>query len=229
MTARKDAPPKGVARRIDGAVPFGIALIVLGVLLALDNLEVVDASDLLAGWWPVAVIAAGLWWAATGTPVSGTIVAGVGGLILLSNLEVIEVSIGPLIFPSILLIVGGAMLQAGLRIRAARVELHEPSAPGGEAGAALSATAVFGDARLTVTDGETEQGRVLVSASSVFGDVRIDVPSGWRIEDRLTRVLGDVSLPTRQPDYPESPVVALYGVVLLGDVKVRYVDLSEAR
>jgi hypothetical protein len=228
VTERADTPRGGSRRRIDGGVLFGLALIVLGTLLALDNLEVVDASELLAGWWPVAVMAAGVWWAITGAPVSGLFVAVVGAMLLLSTLELVDIPIGSLIFPGILVAVGGAMLQAGMRVRAAHIEVAGlPGASGDEWIEGLAATAVFGDARLIVGDDGVDTDRLVVSATSVFGDVRVDVPAGWRLENRITKLLGDVTLPREQPSYPESPVVVLHGLVVFGDVRVRYSDPVE--
>jgi len=160
--------------RIDGALPFGLALIVLGVLLALDNLEVVD------------------------------------------------VTFGRLMVPGLLVIVGGGLLQAGLRIRSARLEVAGSGAVAGPA-----ATAVFGDARLVIAEGGADPGHVVATATAVLGDVTVEVPAGWRIEDRITRLLGDVTLPPMQPNPPGSPVAEVHGVVLFGDVRVRYVDLVE--
>ena len=221
--------------RIDGAVPFGLALIALGVLLTLDNLEVVDATGVLAGWWPVAVVLAGLWWAFTDSPVAGVLVIVVGGLLLVATLDLVEVTVGALILPGLLLVVGGALVQAGARVRGAEVAMAgagRAAVGAGDADAgrhprANVATAVFGDARLAVSDGGADVDELLVTATAVFGDVRVEVPAGWRIEDHLTRVLGDVTIPADQPTYPESPTIALHGLVLLGDVYVHYVDLAE--
>lgn len=242
MTPRSGRSQPSRARGIDGAVPFGLALIALGVLLVLDNLEVVDASDLLAGWWPLAVIVAGLWWTVTGAPVSGLATAAVGGLLLAATLELVELPLARLILPGILVVVGGSLLQAGVRLRGAqdgataRTSLRSGPAASDPGSSSLggdrqlhgpSATAVFGDARLVVGDDGRDTDRVVVTATAVFGDVRVEVPSGWRLEDHITRLLGDVTLPTSQPTYPESPVVVLYGLVALGDVRVRYVALQE--
>jgi hypothetical protein len=91
----------------------------------------------------------------------------------------------------------------------------------------LAATAVFGDARLVVSDSDPGLDRATVTALSVFGDVKIDVPAGWRVENRATAILGDVKVPRDQPTYAEAPVVELHGLVLFGDAKVRYLDATE--
>lgn len=218
-------PPDTLRARLDGAVGFGLILITVGVVLTLDNLEVVSASELLSGWWPAAVIAVGLWTAVTGSALVGLLLTAVGGVLLLSTLEVVTTSVGRLIVPGLLVVVGGTLLQAGRRVRSAQTALAEaldrgsPAGADGLAAATPAATAILGDARLVVDDTMPATGRVVVSATSVLGDVRIEVPAGWRLDDRITRVLGDVHLPRRASD-PEAPVVELHGVVLLGDVKV---------
>ena len=218
-------------RPVSGAVPLGLALIVVGVLLTLDNLAVLDAADLLAGWWPVAVIVAGLWWLVTGSTLTGLIVSAVGLLLLATTQDLVEANVGRLIFPVLLVVVGGGLLQAGWRVRTARIAaVGITSAAGavggraaaeGDAPAERSATAVFGDARIAVHDDGTEHGTVLVTATAVFGDVKVEVPPGWRVVDRVGRVFGDVSVPREQPDDPNAPVVEVHGMVVFGDVSVR--------
>jgi hypothetical protein len=222
-------PPRAerAGRRTDGAVGFGLVLITIGVVLTLDNLEVVTASELLAGWWPAAVVAVGLWIAFTGGPVVGVLIAAVGGLLLLSTQEVVTASVGRLVVPGVLVIVGGTLLQAGRRVRSAQSALVDAlgrsvaEGRSGPAAPAPAATAIFGDARLVVDDVVPATGRVVVSATAVLGDVRVEVPPGWRIEDRISRVLGDVRLPPPSgAGAADAPVVELHGVVLLGDVRV---------
>jgi hypothetical protein len=208
-------------RSVDGAVPFGLALIALGVVLALDAADVVDAAELLAGWWPAAIVVAGLWWAATGSAVVGLLVVLVGALLLTTTQDVFDVPVGALVLPAVLVLLGGAMLQAATRLRAAQAEIPAHASTAGGAAVGQAATAVFGDARLTVTAAGQEQDRLLVAATSVFGDVRIEVPAGWRVEDRMTRLLGDIKLPAAPTTDSAAPVVELHGLALFGDVDVR--------
>lgn len=216
--------------RGNGAVPFGLVLIAAGAVLVLDNLDRVDASALFEGWWPVAVIVAGLWWLVTGAVVSGSFVTAVGVLLLATTQDVVDVELGNLVFPAFLVVLGGALMQAGWKVRSAQESMASVAVGSMGALAAAgepSATAVFGDARLIVSDDGADLDRRLVTATAVFGDVSIEVPAGWRVVDRLTRVLGDVSIPRDQPDYPESPIVEVHGLCVFGDVTVRYVDLTE--
>ena len=217
--------------RLAGAVPFGLVLIALGVVLLLDNLDVVDATDLLAGWWPVAVIGAGVWWLAAGARWAGLAIVVVGLLLLATTLDLVDADAGNLVFPVVSLVLGGALLNAGARVRAARGADGRPvdvfawghDDAGGWPTGDLAATAVFGDARLVV-GADVGDGRVTVTVRSMFGDVRVEAPHGWRIVDHTTRVLGDVELPRDRPTAPDAPVVELHGLALLGDVRVSVLD-----
>jgi hypothetical protein len=223
---------------LSGAVQAGLALIAVGALLLADNLGWLDAGALLRDWWPVLVILAGISWLVTGSRWIGS-TAILIGLLLLANLHgLIDADIGNLIFPSLLVLLGVTLLNASAKVRTARgadgAPLHFATirSGGGDRGwdpGDLAATAVFGDARLVVSDGgpDHELDRVTVTALSVFGDVRVEVPAGWRVEDHTTAVFGDVKVPRDQPTYAEAPVVELHGLVLFGDAKVRYLDAPE--
>lgn len=171
-----------------------------------------------------------------GSLVFGLVLIVVGVLLVLDNLAVIEVELTRLVVPAVLVIVGGSLLHAGRRVRTASIAdgEHPPwrrGAPGATTdgdGSGPSATAVFGDARLVIPASDDHGDRHLVTVTAAFGDVRIEVPATWRIDDHLTRVVGDVSVKRDQPADPAAPVVELYGLVLFGDVVVRAVGASEA-
>lgn len=205
-----------------GAIVIGLALIAVGVLLTLDNLELLDAGAVLAGWWPVVVVLAGVSWAVTGAPIAGGSVVVAGLVLLAATLELLAITPGRVVLPGLLLAFGGALLQAGAGVRGAVLPAGQhPDATGEGVVTVPAATAVFGDVHLTVSSvGAGPGDRVPVTATAVFGDVRILIPSGWRVEDRLTRILGEVRLPAATPTEPTAPVVVLHGVVLFGEVRV---------
>lgn len=170
------APGQPAPRRraTDSAVPFGLVLIVLGVILMLDAFDVVD------------------------------------------------VGVGQLVLPALLLVTGLILLQAGARIRAATFGVGAPAGAGAVAGP--TATAVFGDADLLVAAEGIDTDRIVVTATSVFGDVRVEVPAGWRVEDRVTRFLGEVKMPDAQAGDAQGSTIEVHGLALFGDVRVRHVE-----
>jgi hypothetical protein len=228
---------RGDSRRLlNGSVQAGLALIVIGGALLADNLGWLDAGALLRGWWPALVILAGISWAVSGSRGVGLAAILIGGLLLANVQGVIDADIGRLVFPSILVLIGVALLNASAKVRSARGADGNPlrfaavrsdaGGPGWPAGD-LAATAVFGDSRLVVSDGDVELDRATVTALSIFGEIKVDVPAGWRVEDHTTAIFGDVKVPRDQPTYAEAPVVELHGLVLFGDAKVRYLDAPE--
>lgn len=213
--ARRPSPPRS------NVALTGLALVAAGVLLYLHRAEVLDAGELLRGWWPLLVVAGGSWWAVVDRAVVvGTATAAAGVLLLAAVRADLAASPFELIGPSVLMVCGCAALLAAARLH--RVEL-------GELDAEPRVTAVFGDARATVGEDALGLPHVVTPVLSVFGDVHVELPAGWRVDDHVTAVLGTVRTPSEQPHYPESPTLRLEGLALFGDVRVRHLDEGDLR
>lgn len=207
--------------RLSSSVALGLLLIGLGVLLLLDRAEMLDAGALATDWWPLLIIAVGVWMVLTASRLAGVLAITIGLLVLGAIHDVIEADLVGLIWPTILIVIGGGAITAGARLRDSTSRL--PDAATGAARTALpTATAVFGDAHLSVSDDGAE--RAAVTALSVFGDVVASVPSGWRVANRTTTLFGDITIPKDQPSYAEAPVIEVHGMALFGDIRVRYLD-----
>ena len=210
-------------RRIEPMLVLGLVLVAVGVVLMLDRAGIVDAGSLAAAGWPLVFVGIGLWWLYEGNRVAAGVAVAVGGLLLLITNDVLDTSLGHLILPIVLIGVGLGALDGGARMRRAVATGAETSGGHGVRWAqSPTATAVFGDARITVADHGAD--RAAVTAISVFGDVEVAVPAGWRVVDRTTALFGTVRIPTNQPTYAEAPVVELHGLAVFGDAKVRYLD-----
>ena len=220
--APDDRAPR--SRLNDPTVQLGAVLIVVGSLLLLDRIDVLDAGTLTREWWPLVLVVAGVWWLASGSAFSGLVAIGAGLVLLAVVHDLVDASIGNLVFPTILIVVGASTLTAGARLRRSLRDLPTPADAWSES---AIATAVFGDARVSVADDGAD--RAAVTAISVFGDVEVSVPAGWRVVDRTTALFGDVRIPKDQPDYAEAPVVELHGVAIFGDARVRYLDDTQER
>ncbi|GEM_PF-1095835 len=226
MTALRSAR----LRARGGPLLGGLGLIVLGVLLALEQVGVVDVTAVLFAWWPLVLVVLGGWWLLVGPRWTGAIVAVVGAL-LLAGLH-LELPLAPteLVVPAVLALVGAALVAGGLRLRGSQTAsaVAASSAPpaAGAAGASVTAlpgaTAVFGDAHVVVAGPEAPGTVVRVPVTVAFGDVHVEVPAGWRVRDRSTTLLGDVTIPDDPDGATTSPLAELHGAVLLGDVTVRH-------
>lgn len=216
-----NGPATGLRERLNSSVALGLALIGMGILLLLDRMQILDAGVLATDWWPLMVVAVGAWMVLTSSRLAGALLALVGLLLLGSIHDVVEADLVGLIWPTLLLVVGVGGLVAGARMRG--VTRVQPRTLAAETGRAIpTATAVFGDARMTLNDDGS--GRTALTALSVFGDVLVSVPPGWRVIDRTSTLFGDIKIPRDQPSYAEAPVLEVHGMALFGDTRVRYLD-----
>jgi len=107
--------PERVYRSVPRLV-FGLVIILLGVMFTLDKLEVISVGDYWA-YWPVLLIAAGV--ARLVQPrgrhgrVSGVVIAGIGTLLLLSNLDLVSDRVWHY-WPVLLVLVGAGIVWRAL-------------------------------------------------------------------------------------------------------------------
>lgn len=231
---------RGVAPTSGGLMLTGLGLVGLGTVLVLGRLDVVDAGDVIARWWPGMLVVAGAWWLWGGSRLGGGIAIGVGLVLLLTKTDRIPPLAGALVWPLVLVILGVTLMVVALRSRRALVGEGGPGRiatfasrqwiAGAADFAGSRSTALFGDVRLRLTEGHGSgppdaggvdgEGPVTISVMPIFGDVEIEVPAGWRIRDRVTCLFGAVRVPVEQPDWPEAPLLELHGVAVFGDLHV---------
>lgn len=160
-------------------------------------------------------------WIASALAGGALIAAGVA--LGLDRLDVIDVSVGELVWPVVLVVVGGALAAVGQRLRGAAAAWRSRSAASADAGVELAerATAVLGEAHLTVSpDGDRDRASVPVSAVAVLGSVQLRVPAGWAVRDRASTLLGEVKLPADLATAQGAPTVELHGLAMLGSIEV---------
>src|SRR5688572_33129889 len=91
----------------------GASIALAGVLLTLDNLELLNARVILR-FWPIVLVAVGaLMLSRTnqgGGRMSGTLMMFVGVWLLLNSLDIVEVSIWELFWPIVLILVGTSLV-----------------------------------------------------------------------------------------------------------------------
>jgi hypothetical protein len=115
-----------IATRLTSRLVFGLAVMILGLLLTLDNMDVMDAREYLR-YWPVALIAVGLarlLQPADYPRVNGIIWLGLGVMFLLNSLDLVRIR---QIWPLALLLVGGNMVWRAITSPGRRPR-HEPVA-----------------------------------------------------------------------------------------------------
>lgn len=222
-------------------VVAGLVFVTLGVLLLAEQAgAIADVGDLVADWWPLVIVAAGLGQATLPprNPSGGLVVAGVGGALLLWTLDVVA-SLS-FVWPVLLigfglwLIVGRVRTGEGVdRFDDAHVsvvtvfgdrEVAGPQGPfvGGDV------TTVFGDVDLDLAEAQLD-GDATVQITTVFGDLDLVVPPSWRVKLTGPQLFGDVRIADPLETVEGAPLLVLRTVTVFGDVEVRRAPATVAR
>ena len=228
-------PPRAPATTSDrgGGVLVGLVLIGLGTVLLLGQLDVVDSGEVLRRGWPVVPVVAGLWWLIRGPRLGGAIVLAAGLLWGASANDLVDIDIGAVFWPVVLVVLGGTIVVAAVRspMPNGRTQVtvfddRDWTTSADDLGGSTLVT-IFGDADLHLTAPRADGQPTELAVWTVFGDITIDVPAGWRVQDRHTAVFGGLSTP-RQAIDPDGPLLILSGLTLFGDTKIRAVPVDAA-
>ena len=216
---------------------FGIAIIVAGLLMTLDNL--IPSHDIFRTafkFWPVILIVMGYAKIRSEQEHNAggyfLMAAGVFGLLVTFGYRHFE----DFIWPGILLTVGIFIVTKALKQhRGVPPELQSSSAfvacsaifsgckrrpmglfKGGEL------TAIFGGFELDLRKAELEAGSARVDVFVLFGGGEITVPEGWEVQNQASAIFGGVN--DKTPAHAlgsERPKIILTGLVLFGGVELK--------
>jgi hypothetical protein len=219
-----------------GRVLFGSALAAVGVLFLLDSAEVLDAGDAIAAWWPGAIVALGLFHAASGRGLTGGAVAliGIGAALLGVTSGVFGSDAWGYVWPAALILIGIWLIVGwGKRLGARPADddeidgiavlgsaLHTTRSKGFRR---ASLTAVLGGVTLDLNDALPIAGGAAVSVTAIMGSVVVLVPSGWVVEIRGLPLMGGWDDTTdRAATGPGAPRLEIQALCVLGGLEVKH-------
>ena len=223
-----------------GRIVWGILLVALGVVLALNAFGLTSINLLFHGWWTLFIIIPCLAGLVSGRDITGNLIGlCIGTFLLLCCQDILSFSIlWKLLFPVIIILFGiklifGNVLDRGCaaaikRIRADHVELRSGTAVfSGEKldfsaevfqGAELNA--VFGALTCDLTNALISQDCV-IEASAIFGGIDILVPSGINVKTTSNSLFGGVSFKGGRSFDPSLPTLYIKGNCLFGGVEIK--------
>jgi hypothetical protein len=230
-------------RSSPGLIP-AIVIIAIGVVLLLLNLHVVYFENWWR-YWPVLIIAAGLAKVLDanyhGGRVAGALIVGVGGLLLLNNLNLIELT-WDAFWPAVLIGIGVLMLVnrlSGPRIFVSRTDARPQPAEGTFQAAAIFSgfkrkitegnfrgahlTAIFGGGELNLRQAGMDSDSAVVYATAIFGGIEIKVPENWLVVSDGTGIFGGFADSTAHPatGTPGLKRLIVKGEAVFGGVEVK--------
>lgn len=222
-------------RNPTGRLFLGLAVMLFGLALALDNFGLFQLRYLLR-FWPVVLIVLGATRlsrsAREGGPPDGLVMTSVGVLFLLMTLDILRFKQA---FALFLLAAGGAMVLRAVRrgpadgggpVGTERLDAfallggvqrvsRSNDFRGGNASATLGGCEI--DLRqATILDGET----AVLDAMAFMGGVEVKVPEDWTVETRGIAVLGGFEDKTRRP-LDDRKKLVVTGLAVMGGVEVK--------
>ncbi len=233
-----------------GRAIWGIGLVVLGFVLFVDRLGLVDAEYVLR-FWPLLLVAVGLQQliapatrASTGVRVvrvNGIVWTVIGGLLLLSSLGVLRVSLWQLIWPTLLIVVGAHLMLRSRDRHDGASEVDDAAIVAVLSGVQRVAnavafkgteiTSVMGGTQLDLRRAQLGPGEeAVIDMLLILGGCELFVPAEWVVSAPIIAVLGGVDdqrlvAPAGVVDAADRrstpPRLTLRGFVMLGGVTIR--------
>ena len=222
--------------RITPHLMFGLLVLLVGVVLTLDNLDIVDAGRML-DYWPAGIIAIGVAkllqvHRGHGRAVGGILFILVGGWLLLHTLDLVEGS--PMaLWPVLLIVAGGVIVvqsvwrprqQAGAAsdqtvsaiaiMSGVRRGSNSGSFRGGELAAFMGGCEI--DLRQAAIHGEA-----VIDVFAMWGGIEIRVPENWTVIGRVTPLMAGFDDTTHPPKEATAHRLIVRGVVVMGGVEVK--------
>lgn len=220
--------------RVTPQLIVGIAVILFGLVLTLDNLDIIDGRRIVR-LWPAALIALGLSQLAERRP-SARMLAGVpwiaiGSLLLLRNMGLFAVNLGDL-WPIVLILIGGHLvLQATHRRQAmpgdslstisgvavmsgVHRRTNTPAFRGGEL------TAVMGGIEVDLRQAGIADGEAVVDVFAFWGGIKFKVPEQWIVVGKVVPLMGGYDDRTRPPKHDATQRLIIRGMAIMGGVEV---------
>lgn len=233
------------ARRLDGAeagsaawfsprLIVGLAIVVLGSLMLLDNLNVIDADPIYRYFFPGVLLAVGLSVLVQGSIWGWVWIVG-GGWVLAEKLDLVELSFFQLFLPAALLLVGGSLVyRTFVRPRTSAPGPEDPASyvrafavMSGNERRGIASTfrggdlaAFMGGVTLDLRQAKmTPEGAVL-DTFAFWGGIEIKVPESWQVRGEVIPLMGGFEDKTRPKAGAVDGTLVIRGFAIMGGVEV---------
>ena len=187
----------------NNSIVWGLILIIIGIIIALNSIGIVNIDLFFDGWWTLFIIIPGLVGLLNNEDKTGNIIGILIGVLLLLNAQkIIDFSlIWKLIVPAILIIIGLSIIlkNSNKKIPAQKSEEEICSTFGyqnvnmaKESFKGTNIDAIFGGVTLDLRNAKIENESV-IKASAIFGGIKILVDNDLNVIVKNTSIFGGVS------------------------------------
>lgn len=213
---------------------WGVVLLAVGVVIALNALGVTDVSLWFDGWWTVFIIIPCLIGLVTEKDKAGNIVGlCIGAVLLLCAQDILDFSlVWKLIIPAIIIVIALKLIFKGVRADKTEYVSKKDGVPSGFAafsgsnmnfsgktfeGAELNA--IFGGIECDLRDAIIEEDCV-INLSAVFGGIDIMLPENVKVSIDSTSIFGGIS-DERKNKADSGVTIHIKGLCLFGGVDIK--------
>jgi predicted membrane protein len=228
-----------MTRDYQGRIFAGILIIVIGVIFLLGSLDRIDVGDLITDYWPLILIAVGLWhllahnFRQVGT---GLILIAVGSVFMLIKWGILSTNFWSVFWPVLIIAVGlwillkprfkgysGKVpeikdddLDAFVMFAGINRRLESKEFRGGKA------TALFGGIELDFANAKLAGNQATVDLTAMFGGIEVRVPRNWKVVVDSHAILGGVE-DKHRPDSPEQSEATLFikATAIFGGIDIK--------
>lgn len=220
------------------SIVWGIVLVIVGVIFALNALNVTDINLFFDGWWTLFIIVPCFAGLITEREKSGNIIGLAAGVVLLLSCQgILDFSLlWKLLVPAIIVILGLKMVFKGVFdnrasdiIKKMRTEGKEPRCGcatfsscelnyAGETFDGGELTATFGAVKCDLRNAFIENDLV-IHASAIFGGIEILVPDNVNVKVNSNSLFGGVS--NKTDNHPDSHTIYVNAVCMFGGVEIK--------
>jgi predicted membrane protein len=216
-------------------VIWGIVLAAVGVLFALNALEITKIDIFFDGWWTLFILIPSFVGLFTEREKTGNIIGIlVGAFLLLCSRDILDFSmLWKLLLPAIIFLIGIKMVFGAL------FEKKPASLPATPENGPVIASAIFGGRDLNYNGQVFEGGNVtaifggvdcnlknaiiekdcFIRATAIFGGIDILVPANVNVVVSSVSIFGGISNET--PVQPDVPTIYMKGFCLFGGVDIK--------
>ncbi len=222
--------------RITPRLIIGFAILALGMLWTLDNLDVLE-SEPITRWWAVILVIVGLVQAfdRRANRLAPIVLVGIGTLFLFDEANVIDFDLRDLV-PLAIALFGGKLIWEAVTRRARSPEaigdsdsvIHAFAMMGGVKRQSISrefrggeANAIMAGVELDLRNAGIREGDdVIIDAFAMWGAVEIQVPPHWRVVASVLPIMGAFEDNTH-PTGETGPTLTIRGTAIMGGIEVK--------
>jgi len=213
---------------------LGLAIVLLGSLLLLDNLNLIEADPVYRFFFPLVLLAVGASCLVQGS-IWGWVWIAAGGWVLAEKLDLVELSVFQLFFPAVLLLVGGSLVvRTFVRPKVVDRSTADPSSfvrafaiMSGNERRGIASTfrggdlaAFMGGVTLDLRQAKMLPEGAVVDTFAFWGGIAIKVPETWQVRGEVIPLMGGFEDKTRPKAGAVEGTLVIRGFAIMGGVEV---------